>query len=75
MAEHTVKVRLPKRVEVFSKDLDVEVRRNGSIIGNLKISKGSLDWRDVSDRNYYRSLKWEKFAELAKDHGSKKPRS
>ena len=74
MAEHTVKVRLPKRVEVFSKDLDVEVKRNGNIIGNLKISKGSLDWRDVSDRNYH-SLKWEKFAVLAKKHGSKKPRS
>lgn len=73
MAEHMVKVKLPKRVEVFSKDLEVQVKSDARIIGTLKISKGSLDWRDASDQ-LSRVLKWERFAELAKKHGSKKRR-
>src|SRR6266496_4098099 len=63
MAEHTVKVklpkslevhstvRLPKNLEVQSKDLEVVVRSYGNIIGTLKISKGSLDWRDARTRS------------------------
>jgi hypothetical protein len=43
MALHTVKVKLPRRVEVLSKDLEVQVRSNGRFVGTLKISKGSLD--------------------------------
>lgn len=71
MAEHVVKVKLPRRVEVLSKDLEVQVKSNGNTIGTLKISKGSLDWRDASDR-FSRVLRWEKFAELAIAHGHKK---
>jgi len=71
MAEHTVKVKLPRRVEVLSKDLEVEVRSDGDFFGTLKISKGSLDWRDASD-HLSRVLRWEKFAELALQHGRKK---
>jgi len=64
MAEHMVKVKLPRRVEVLSKDLEVQVKSNGHTIGTLKISKGSLDWRDGSDQ-LSRVLKWERFAKLA----------
>jgi hypothetical protein len=73
MAEHIVKVKLPKRVEVLSKDLEVEVRSNGRLVGTLKISKGSLDWRDAADR-YSRVLRWQKFAELAVQEGKRKKR-
>ena len=62
MAEHTVKVKLPKSLEVHSavklpknlevqsKDLEIVVRSYGNIIGTLKISKVSLDWRDAKDQ-------------------------
>jgi len=73
MAEHIIEVKLPRRVEVLSKDLEVQVKSNGSTMGTLKISKGSLDWRDGSDQ-LSRVLKWEKFAQLAMKHGSKKRR-
>jgi len=73
MAQHSVKVKLPKRVEIFSKDLEVQVRSNGSTVGTLKISKGSLDWRDASDQ-FSRVLGWNKFAQLAIQHGLKKRR-
>ena len=73
MAEHMVKVKLPRRVEVLSKDLEVQVKSDGHTIGTLKISKGSLDWRDASDQ-FSRVLKWEKFAKLAVEHGNKRRR-
>ncbi len=73
MAEHIVKVKLPKRVEVLSKDLEVEVRSNRRFIGTLKISKGSLDWRDASDQ-FSHVLYWERFAELALEHGRRRRR-
>ena len=41
MAEHVVKVKIPQRVEVLSKDLEVQVIRNGRRLGTLKISRGS----------------------------------
>ena len=81
MAEHTVKVKLPKTLEVHStvklpknlevqsKDLEIVVRSYGNIIGTLKISKGSLDWRDAKDQKSH-VLGWEKFARLALDHGT-----
>ena len=74
MAEHTVKVKLPRRVEVLSKDLEVEVRSDGDFIGTLKISKGSLDWRDASDQ-LSRVFDWEQFQKLALEHGRKKKRN
>jgi hypothetical protein len=73
MAEHMVKVKLPSRVEVLSKDLEVEVRSNGRLVGTLKISKGSLDWRDAADQ-YSRVLRWQKFADIAVREGKKKRR-
>ena len=73
MAEHAVKVKLPRQVEVLSKDLEVEVRSDGDFIGTLKISKGSLDWRDASDQMSH-VLRWEQFAQLALEHGHKRRR-
>jgi hypothetical protein len=73
MAEHVVRVKVPMRVEVLSKDLEVQVKGDGHVIGTLKISKGSLDWRDASDQ-LSRVLKWEKFAKLAVEHGQKRRR-
>jgi len=73
MAAHIVKVKLPRRVELLSKDLEVEVRSNGRLVGTLKISKGSLDWRDAADQ-YSRVLRWQKFARLALKEGQKKKR-
>ena len=73
MAEHIVKVKIPQRVEVLSKDLEVQVIRNGRRLGTLKISRGSLDWRDASDQLSH-VLYWETFAELALGHGSRRRR-
>jgi len=73
MAEHTVKVKLPKRVEVLGKDLEVSVARNGRRIGTLKISKGSLDWRGAYDQ-FSHVLYWERFAELALERGVRRRR-
>jgi hypothetical protein len=73
MAEHIVKVKIPQRVEVLSKDLEVQVIRNGRRLGTLKISRGSLDWRDASDQ-FSHVLYWEHFAGLALEHGQRKKR-
>jgi hypothetical protein len=71
MAEHSVKVRLPKRIDILSKDLEVQVKSNGKILGTLKISKGSLDWKDASDQKPH-VLGWTKFVRLVKGEGKKK---
>lgn len=65
--------RKPRSLEVTSKDIEVAVYNGSNRLGTLKISKGTLDWRDKSDQRSH-VLSWEKFARLAKDEGSKKKR-
>jgi len=73
VAKHTVRVKLPKHVEIDGKDLEVQVKSNGRTIGTLKISKGSLDWRDAYDQKSH-IVPWQKFAEFAKDQKKKHKR-
>jgi hypothetical protein len=73
MAEHMVKVKLPRRLEVLSKDLEVQVTSDGNNMGTLKISKGSLDWRDANDQLSH-VLTWEKFVKLAMKQGVRRRR-
>jgi len=72
MAEHDL-VLNAGRLNVTSKDIEIVVRSRKSRLGTLKISKGSLDWRDKYDQ-YSRVLSWEKFAEIAKRYGYKRKR-
>jgi hypothetical protein len=63
--EHKVTLSIPKAIEIESKDIIVEVRTDGDLLGELRISRGSVDWRRSGQHNVnvHRVL-WERFAQL-----------
>jgi hypothetical protein len=67
MAEHRITVHPSRPFEVLSADLVVEVYSDEAKLGELRISRGSIDW---VARSHHRpvSLPWETFARLMAEH-------
>lgn len=65
MAKHEIEVTVPAQ-RIFNADLTVIVRSDGSRLGELGISKGSLDWRPAKRQSAI-SMRWETFAALIED--------
>ena len=66
------------QMKVTSRDVEITVHTRDdedeqSILGTLKVSQGSIDWRDGHD-HLTRVLSWERFAEVAKKYGLPKKR-
>jgi len=62
MAKHDIEVDLPAR-RILNTDLRVTVKSDGIQLGELRISRGTLDWRPGKHRTPIR-MRWETFAEL-----------
>lgn len=62
MAEHDIEVDIPPR-SVLYKDVTFTVWSNDSKLGELRISKGSIDWRPGNKKKVVR-LEWEQFDRL-----------
>lgn len=62
MATHKVTMRQPTEIEVNT-DVEFVIRENGRKIGELHVSKGSIEWLPSNGR-YKRRMRWSKFAEL-----------
>lgn len=62
MAKHDIEVGLPAH-RVVNTDLSVVVKSNGKKLGELLISKGTIDWRP-SKHQHSVSMRWETFARL-----------
>lgn len=62
MAKHRVIMRQPKEI-VMNSDIEFVVRENGKKLGELHVSKGSIEWLPNNGR-YKRRMRWSKFAEL-----------
>lgn len=62
MAKHSITF-LQSAQEVLRSDVTFFVQRDGEKLGELKISKGTIDWKP---KNKQRSIKWswDKFAEM-----------
>jgi hypothetical protein len=64
MAQHEICAVFQTPVEIFNRDLQVRVKRNGNVFGTLTLSKGSIDWRPkkkhIGGKNQVR-LKWSQF--------------
>jgi len=58
-------MRQPTEIEVSS-DIEFVVRENGRKIGELHVSKGSIEWLPSNGR-YKRRMRWSKLAELMRD--------
>jgi hypothetical protein len=72
MATHEVTVDLPTRMVLHS-DVTFVVWSDEAKLGELQISKGSIDWLPGNGRTRYR-MRWEKFDEVMVNDGRKRPR-
>ncbi|GAB2908356.1 hypothetical protein [Rheinheimera gaetbuli] len=65
---HEVSINLHTKL-VQHKDIEIEVKKDNSRLGNLLISKGNIEWLPAGNSvNKYR-LSWAKFAEFMEEHG------
>jgi hypothetical protein len=62
MPKHEIDASFPAH-RVVNADLSVVVKGDGKTLGELLISRGSIDWRPAR-RQYGVSLPWESFARL-----------
>jgi hypothetical protein len=62
MASHKLIMRQPNQTEVSS-DIEFIIKENGRKIGELHVSKGSIEWLPSNGR-YKRRMRWSKFAEI-----------
>jgi hypothetical protein len=72
MATHDVTIDLPTRFVLHS-DVTFVVWSDDAKLGELQVSKGSIDWLPGNGRTRYR-MRWEKFNELMKTEGRATPR-
>ena len=68
MPEHRITVHPSKPLEVVNADLTIEVEADGEKFGELRISRGSIDWVPRSHRRAFR-LEWERFDEVMRESG------
>lgn len=62
MARHKVIMRQPNEI-IMNADIEFIVRENGKKLGELHVSKGSIEWLPNNGR-FKRRMRWSKFAEL-----------
>jgi len=62
MPKHKVIMRQPKEI-VMNSDIEFIVRENGKKLGELHVSKGSIEWLPNNGR-FKRRMSWSKFAKL-----------
>jgi len=62
MPKHDIEVALPAH-HVVNADLRIVVNSDGRKLGELLISKGTLDWRS-SNHHHRVSMPWETFASV-----------
>ena len=62
MPKHKVIMRQPKEI-VMNSDIEFIVRENDKKLGELHVSKGSIEWLPNNGR-FKRRMSWSKFAQL-----------
>ena len=65
MARHRVIMRQPNEI-VMNADIEFIVREDGKKLGELHVSKGSIEWLPNNGR-FKRRMSWSKFAERMSD--------
>jgi hypothetical protein len=69
MAVHHVTFTVPER-DLGKADVEFDVKKDGSKVGKLNISKGAVVWVP-KDHTYGYKMGWVDFAALMKEHGTK----
>ena len=68
MATHRITVHPSKPLAVDAADLVIEVTSDDQKLGELRVSRGSIDWAPRAHATA-RWLEWEEFDQLMQDHG------
>jgi hypothetical protein len=68
MATHQITVHPSKPLDVGSADLVIEISSDDQKLGELRISRGSIDWVPRQHAQA-RWLAWEQFDALMQEHG------
>jgi hypothetical protein len=71
MPRHEVTMSLPKGV-VINADVVFVIAGDGVKLGELRVSKGTIDWRPAHARKIEYRLGWERFAEIMHEHGRRR---
>jgi hypothetical protein len=66
VAEHRITVHPSKPLSVDAADLVIEVTSDGEKLGELRVSRGSIDWAP-RNHSYATSLSWERFDKLMRE--------
>jgi hypothetical protein len=66
-------LRFNQKIPVGFRDVDIVVRNtNGSKLGTLRVSQGTIDWVPGNAQTAYK-MPWKKFGALMEDQGRPKP--
>jgi hypothetical protein len=74
MPTHEVDLKIPQQIWIENTDIDVRVWSDGQLLGQVHISRGSIDWRPTYAKRRYQ-LSWENFDQLMTEHGRRPRRS
>ena len=64
MPRHEIEIEIPAKA-VLHKDVTFTIKSDGAMLGQLRISKGSIDWKPGKRRVI--RMDWERFDRLMQD--------
>jgi len=67
MATHEIYMTMPPKI-VLNKDTEFDVYSDGAMLGTLKVSRGTIEWRPANRQHGYH-LEWEAFNQLVQKEG------
>jgi hypothetical protein len=67
MPAHHIELNLPA-AEILNADAVIKVWSDEELLGELRLSRGSVDWRPGRHRSFQR-VDWERFDALMQEHG------
>ena len=71
MAKHEIKLKIHTG-SIGNKDMELEVRSDGGKLGDLLVSKGSIEWKKANASKTKFAVSWEEFADFMEQNGRKK---
>ena len=54
---------------ILSKDVNVEIKKDGKKLGVILISKGNIEWLPSGNHANKKRISWSKFAEIMESEG------
>lgn len=67
---HEVSINLHTKL-VQNKDVEIEIKKDGSKLGDLLISRGNIEWVPSGNSVNKHRMSWAKFSEFMEEHGKK----